>query len=388
MVAALIVLVTAVCALAVWRSRTTDRDLGSARDRTTYATLHTASLAAPHLRNGLTRDGLRKGLRPLRSLLGTPALAVVSADGLVVWDGEGHAYADQALADAATTLTSGRTVPSGPQRPGAGRAETLRHAVAAPLVQDDLVVGALVAYTPVESAGLVRAVDEVARFVSTQLELGELDHSRARAMEAEVRALRAQISPHFVYNALSAIASFVRTDPDRARELLLEFADYTRYSFRRTGDFTSLADELRSVDRYLVLERARLGPRLSVSVTVAPEVLAVAIPFLSVQPLVENAVQHGLAGKPGPGLVTVSAADVGPECLIAVEDDGVGMEPDDLRRALTRSTAADGIGLANVDERLRAIYGDAYGLVVDTAPNAGTRVCMRIPKYRAGVRAL
>ena len=97
-------------------------------------------------------------------------------------------------------------------------------------------------------------------------------------MEAEVRALRAQISPHFIYNSLGAIASFVRTDPDRARELLLEFADFTRYSFRRHGEFTTLAEELRSIERYLLLEQARFGDRLRVTLQVAPEVLPVSDP--------------------------------------------------------------------------------------------------------------
>ena len=113
-------------------------------------------------------------------------------------------------------------------------------------------------------------------------------------MDAELRALRAQISPHFIYNALAAIASFVRTDPDRARELLLEFADFSRYALRRGGDFTTLADELRNVERYLVLKQARFGDRLTVSLRVAPEVLPVAILFLAIQPRVENAVLHGL----------------------------------------------------------------------------------------------
>jgi two-component system LytT family sensor kinase len=190
-----------------------------------------------------------------------------------------------------------------------------------------------------------------------------------------------------VYNALSAIASFVRTDPERARELLLEFADYTRYSFRRHGDFTTLSDELESIDRYLALERARFGDRLSVTVRVAPEVLPVALPFLCLQPLVENAVQHGLAPKPGPGNVHVVAEDAGPECLITVEDDGIGMDPTELQRVLTRETTNDSIGLANVDERLRSVYGDAYGLLIETAPEAGTKVSLRIPKFRSGVHA-
>jgi len=378
--------VVAATSLVLWRALRRERGLGSDRDRATYSTLHTASQAAFHLRAGLTPDGARKASKPLRVLLGTPALAIVVGDGVLAWDGRGSSHRSSALSDAAATLRTGRTVPLGPHRDGHFE-ETLRYCVSAPLIQDELVVGAIVAYAWVESAGLVRAVEEVASFVSTQLDLGELDRSKARAMEAEVRALRAQISPHFVYNALSAIASFVRTDPERARELILEFADYTRYSFRRQGDFTTMADELRSIDRYLSLERARFGDRLVVSVTVAPEVLAVAIPFLCLQPLVENAVQHGLAGKPGPGTLTIIAQDVGPDCLISIEDDGLGMDPTELRRTLTGESGTEGIGLANVDERMRRLYGDAYGLVVETAPEAGTKVSLRIPKYRAGVHA-
>src|SRR5690606_12352654 len=113
------------------------------------------------------------------------------------------------------------------------------------------------------SAGpvLLRAAAEVARYVSSQLELAELDESRARLNRAEVRALRAQISPHFVYNALTTIASFIRTDPNRARELLIEFADFTRYSFRTAGEFTTLAEELNNIHRYIRLEKARFGNR-------------------------------------------------------------------------------------------------------------------------------
>ena len=124
----------------------------------------------------------------------------------------------------------------------------------------------------------MQATLETARWVSTQLAWHELDSSRARLAQAELRALRAQISPHFIYNALGAIASFVRTDPERARELIMEFAEFTRYSFRSHGEFTTLAEELRSIDRYLTLERARFGERLKVRLRIAPEVLPVVLP--------------------------------------------------------------------------------------------------------------
>ena len=216
----------------------------------------------------------------------------------------------------------------------------------------------------VPDRGSGAATDEVAAWVSGQLDLAELDASRRRLVEAEVRALRAQISPHFVYNSLATIASFVRTDPERARELLLEFADFTRYSFRRQGEFTTLAEELRSIDRYLLLEKARFGDRLRVVLRIAPEVLPVQIPYLCLQPLVENAVQHGLARREqaarSPSWPATSTASAG-----SPRGRRGGQRPRAVRRALAGAT--DSVGLANVDERLRHTFGDEYGLVVETA---------------------
>jgi two-component system LytT family sensor kinase len=257
--------------------------------------------------------------------------------------------------------------------------------VAAPVVVDGVREGVLLAYTAtVPSVQLVRATGEVARWVAGQVALAGLDAERARAAEAELRALRDQISPHFVYNCLAAIASFVRTDPDRARELLLEFADFTRYSFRREA-FTTLAEELRNVERYLVLEQARFGDRLGVDLRISPEVLPVTIPLLTVQPLVENAVRHGMADRPV--TVRVEAVDAGEDAVISVEDDGTGADPEEVRAALDGAVGSESVGLLNVDSRLRRAFGDGAGLAVETAPGAGTRVVFRVPKYAAGVRA-
>ncbi len=369
----------------MWRRR----HLGSEADRATFRTLHRASLASPALREGLTADSAERSARHLRALLGTPALAITDTVGCLAWDGGGDHHAAQLPALVAATLERGRT--RGFERgdlPCAAAACEVRTAVLSPLVVEERIVGTLAAFAPYQTAGLARAADEVATWVSGQLALAELDHSRARLAEAEVRALRAQISPHFVYNSLGAIASFVRTDPDRARELLLEFADFTRYSFRRHGEFTTLAEELRSVERYLLLEQARFGDRLQVRLSVAPEVLPVAVPFLCVQPLVENAVRHGLegvAGSTGVGHVTITARDRGQDCVISVEDDGAGEDPERVRRALAGDASLDSVGLGNVDARLRTTYGDDYGLVVETAPGAGTRVVVRVPKFAAGV---
>jgi two-component system LytT family sensor kinase len=368
------------------------KHFGTSADKATYATLHTASLATPSLREGLTPEAAGKASKHLRDLLGTAAIAICDSSGVLAWDGVGGSYESyhrgEVKAIAAATLRTGRTAVLGAHDVACGDPQCpVRTAVVAPIVTEDRVVAVLVAYSPRSSAALVRATEEVARWVSGQVELAELNKERTRAMEAELRALRAQISPHFIYNALAAIASFVRTDPERARELLLEFADFSRYALRRGGEFTTLSDELRNVERYLVLEQARFGERLKVSLLIAPEVLSVAIPFLVVQPLVENAVRHGLDGTSGIGRITIRAEDRGLEAEISVDDNGTGSDPEVIRAALAGESSGDSVGLGNVDARLRQVYGDAYGLVVETAPEAGTKVSFRVPKYSSGVHA-
>ncbi|TDD90726.1 GAF domain-containing protein [Actinomadura darangshiensis] len=392
-----------------------------------FAALHSIACVSPPLRAGLTEDAARSTARRLRSLLGAEVVALVAVrapqapDGfddepeaeevrdaplLLAWDGAGRgAHAAGAVGHALPVLASGRPRVIAPELLTCGGSRCrVQVAMVAPLIVEGRVEGALTAYWRSPSTARVRAVAEAARLVTGRLELAELDAARIRLAEAEVRALRAQISPHFVYNSLTTIASFVRTDPERARGLLLDFADFARYSFRNPRDFTTLADELRSIDRYLLLERARFGERLRCNVEIAPEVLPVAVPFLALQPLVENAIRHGMAGGREPFHISIVARDSGAEAAISVEDDGVGMDPERLQEILsapvgrpgptgwgsvaTRSrqdAGAPGIGLANVDERMRQVYGDEYGLTVETALGAGTKVSLRVPKYRPGV---
>ncbi|KGN38094.1 sensor histidine kinase [Knoellia subterranea] len=373
--------------LGIWLAgRGRRRGFLSTVDRVTYSTLHTASLASRHLSEGLTPETAERAGRHLLAILGATSVALCDANGVLSWTGPGAHHSPDAHAHADATRTSGAPTVLGSDAITCGDPDCpIRAAVTTPLIADERVVGTLTAYAPAASAGLARAAGELARWVSAELDVAELGRARTRAMEAELRALRAQISPHFIYNSLGAIASFVRTDPERARELLLEFADFTRYALRQGGPFTTLAEELRNVERYLVLEQARFGERLQVSLLIAPEVLPVRVPYLAVQPLVENAVRHGLATKEGVGHVTITASDQGGEAEISVDDDGVGASPEGVQRILDGQSRSDSVGLGNVDARLRQVYGDDFGLVVETAEGAGTRVSFRVPKYAPGV---
>ena len=180
--------------------RSADPDLGTPVERATFHTLHTASLAAPPLRAGLTEETARRAAGTLRSLLGTEALCLTDRGAVLAWDGPGEDHHRAHVPEqAAETLETGRS--RSVHTDCADPACPLRWAVIAPLTGEDGVLGALVAYGSRESAVLVRAATEVARWASVQLELAELDRSRTRIVEAEIRALRAQISPHFIFNS-------------------------------------------------------------------------------------------------------------------------------------------------------------------------------------------
>ncbi len=387
-VAGVVTLVALAVVFVGFRLLRTNRDLATDAERATFTTLHLASLAGKHLRNGLEPLGAAKAAKHLRVLLRAEALALSDGNSVVAWAGgpaENAASAaspaprahDEVMRLAADVFTSGQTRVV---RRARSSGERSVDAVVAPIRAGAKTLGAVVAFSPRASSGLVRATNEVADWVAAQLELAELESSRRLLVEAEVRALRAQISPHFIYNSLNAIASFINTDPARARDLVLEFADYTRYSFRRHGDFTTIAEELGSIHRYLTLEQARFGERLHVSLQLAPEILSTVIPFLSLQPLVENSVRHGIEGREGVGRISILGRDVGAAAEITIEDDGVGIDPERLRAVLAGRNDGEHVGLRNVDQRLRQVYGDEYGLVIDTALGAGTLITMRVPK--------
>ncbi|WP_205413093.1 histidine kinase [Austwickia chelonae] len=360
--------------------------LSSPEAQATYQALHVASEAARHLRDGLTPKAAGRAARDLRPLLQVSAVSLCDPTEVLAWEGAGEHHHAQALELSRVVLDKGTTV-----RLGAKDLECadpncpIRHAILAPVVNDERTVAVLASYHDTVSADLVRATEAVADWISTQLDLAELSVERERVMEAELRALRAQISPHFIYNSLAAIASFVRTDPPRARELLLEFADFTRYALRKSGPMATLSEELENIQRYLTLEEARFGDRMEVSLMLAPEVLAVQVPTLTIQPLVENAVKHGIETSTGVGHISITARDMGADAEIAIEDDGVGADPEEIR-AMLAGQRGDHVGLVNVDARLRQTFGDEYGLVVETAIGAGAKVSFRVPKYARRVQ--
>jgi two-component system, LytTR family, sensor kinase len=350
-------------------------------DEAMRSALHAATATLPHLRQGLSEESAAKSVGHLRRLTQANALAVADAECVLAIDGDGEGIprVGDPLEDFVTAGRDDRV-----------HVEPRAAAVVAPLTVHGERVGSLVAYF--RDPGRVRPEDtrvmrEAAALVVAQIELSWAAEQEERVARAELRALRAQISPHFIYNALAAVARYIHTRPEEARDLLTEFAEFTRYAFRRERPYVTLADELQYVEKYLRLEQARFGDRLTVRVEVAPEVLGAVLPVLSLQPLVENAVRHGVEARTGGGRLEIVGRDLGNDVELRVADDGPGMDAEHAKRLLRDGAVDGGIGLRNVHGRLRATFGTEYGLKLRSEPGNGTTVTMTIPKFRAGVRA-
>jgi len=226
-------------------------------------------------------------------------------------------------------------------------------------------VAELLAYWVVVTTTLVRDGQEALR--ERELRTSRLETELARA---ELSALRSRLHPHFLFNTLNAITVLMEEDRDRAREMVLRLADLLRHTLRADGrEVVPLAEELATTRRYLAIEEVRFADRLRVEVEVPDDALGVGVPTLLLQPLVENALRHGLAPSPGPGTLAIRAARENGCLHLEVEDDGVGIP----------SRPARGVGLSVTASRLLHRYGDDHALDLEARSPHGTRVHIRIP---------
>ena len=213
-------------------------------------------------------------------------------------------------------------------------------------------------------------------------QLRQAEISRLELTQAELRALRAQINPHFLFNSLNTIRYFVRTDPDQARQLLLNLSDVFQVALK-SGETVALKDEIEFTKSYLALEQARLDERLEVSWFVQDDALLDAeVPTLILQPVVENAVVHGIAPDPDGGRLQIMIMGSGDDLVLQVIDDGMGMDEERLELVKSPSAAPDGsIGTLNIQQRLKTLYKDRGEFKVESAVGRGTTVELRVPLH-------
>lgn len=347
--------------------------------------LYAATATLPHLRRGLTMTTAARALPHLRALTGAAAIALADRSSVLAIEGEGREQVRPGdLLSRLLERTPDDRLHIVPRLVSSDPSCPLRAAVLAPLTVQDKRAGTLITFyrqTGRPSHAELRVVQRAASLVSAQVELSVVPEQEERLAQAELRALRAQISPHFIYNALAAVAGHIHDRPEEARELLIDFSEFTRYLFRDGRSYVTLAEELEYVERYLRLEQARFD-WLQVSVHVPPETAGAVVPAISVQPLVENAVRHGVERRAGTGRVWIEGRVAGSDVELRVTDDGTGIDPERVPAVLAGT--GGGIGLSNVDARLRATFGERYALRIETAPGQGTTVIMTVPNLTGG----
>ncbi len=221
----------------------------------------------------------------------------------------------------------------------------------------------------------VAMAEGLAQLLSTQLSSAELDAQTELATRMELKALQAQINPHFLFNTINTIASLIRTDPDRARELLREFAVFYRRTLENSEDLIAVEDELEQTVRYFGFELARFGEeRVTLSTFIEHGLEGLLVPSFIIQPLVENAVNHAMRAE-GQLKVTVSIRRDGHDVIVSVEDDGIGIKEEEIPFTLQAGYGTGmGIALKNVDDRLKGYFGTASGIKIESTYGVGTRV--------------
>ena len=249
----------------------------------------------------------------------------------------------------------------------------LGSALIVPLRVDNEVVGTIKLYEPKNKLflNLNKTLGEgIAKLLSEQLLRYRYEEQKNLVVTSELRLIQAQVNPHFLFNALNTIMAVVRKDPDQARSLLLHLSNYFRKNLKRSGELATLEEELDHVNSYLVIQKARFGDKLRIVQNIEDRLLKVRLPTFTLQPIVENAVKHGISNMLGAGTVTINARCQDSFVVVSVEDDA---------GAYCEKLKSEGLGMQIVDKRIKNLFGNQYGTDIACQPDELTRVTLRFP---------
>jgi len=353
-------------------------------------TLRIANETLPYLRRGLNEDTAGKTVEIIKTIADVAAVAITDRDKVLAYIGAGsdhHKPGGPIMTDATKTVIHSGELMVIKNRYGLicpVEGCPLESAVIAPLKCKGEVAGTVKLYQVSQgdvNPAVVKLAEGVAQMLGLQMELSELDRQAQLVTKAELDALQAQINPHFLFNTLNTIIMFSRTNPETARRLLIRLATFFRYALKRHGHFNSIKEETEYLNTYLVLEKARFRDKLRIIRDIDESLLDYQVPVLTIQPLVENAIKHGILPKEGQGTVWIRAfLEEEEEIIFEIKDDGVGIPPEKMPHILTLGYGSgNGVGLSNVHERLKGLFGEEYGLSIESSPGEGTSVFIRIP---------
>ena len=324
--------------------------------------LDIANKTLPLFRN-VNSESLRKVCDIIRRDIKADAVAITNTDHVLAYVGVGeNNYRDSDDIISPTTrqaMNTGEIIIKNNDE--AHRTPEIHSMLVIPLREQGIVTGTLKIYY-CHAHQITSSLQDMAvglsQIISTQLEVSRAEQLREMANKAELRALQSKINPHFLFNALNAISSSIRLNPDTARQLIFNLSRYLRYNIELKDDeLIDIKKELYQIKDYIAIEQARFGDKLTVIYDIDEEVSCV-IPSLLIQPLVENAIVHGIQPCKGKGVVTISVEECGNRVRIAVRDTGNGIDPQMIARVEADEMPGNKIGLLNVHQRVKLLYGE------------------------------
>ncbi|MFD2177434.1 sensor histidine kinase [Veronia pacifica] len=238
---------------------------------------------------------------------------------------------------------------------------------------DSQVIGSIKLYEPKRklfSAINLTMGEGIARLLSNQILTGRFLHQQSLLTEAELKLLRAQVNPHFLFNALNTISAVIRREPDKARELIQHLSTFFRTNLRQKQELIPLQQELKQLNAYLKLEHARFADRMDVSIDIDPSLATIRLPSFTLQPLVENAIKHGISQMMEAGSIQISGFYSDNHIILQVEDNAGLYQPD---------IQTEGLGTHIVDKRLKNQFGDEFGLTMTYKTEQWTRATVTLP---------
>lgn len=358
--------------------------------------LHIADQMLVQLQNGLTEASATAISRLLLKTTGASAVSITDHEKILshVGIGDDHHLPGHSVLTEATkrVLQSGKmSIPRSIDEihcPEKGC--PLAVAIIVPLKKSDEVIGVLKFYF--SNPKQIKPVDEevaqgLGKLLSHQIEVVSARNQAQLIREAEIKALQAQINPHFLFNSLNTIVSLIRTQPDLARRLLIQLGHFFRQNLNASlHELVALKQELDHAWAYLDIEQARFAERLSVKIEHDAQLENVQLPPLTLQPLIENGIRHGLKGLGRTGELMISVTESNGSALVSVEDNGVGIPPERISELLhSRIQSQEGTGLAlyNVNQRLIHHFGEEAGLHIESELEKGTCIWFKVPnKYK------
>jgi len=344
-----------------------------------------------YFKKGLTTESARKSAEVIYKSGDFDAVAITDKETILVHIGEGaDHHLPGRICKTAVTIEALNTgiMAIAQDREGISCEDyncKLSSAIVMPLNDGLEVRGAIKLYKTTNTIGDhdIELAKGLGNIFSSQLELARLEENEKQTLKAEMRALQAQINPHFLFNAINTIVSLVRTSPESARSLLLHLSDFFRMNMQNSKELISIENEIQRLKAYLKIEKARFGDKLSVAYFLEGN-LQDEIPPLLIQPLVENAVKHGINKSVEGGTVQIHVKEEVSFIKISVIDDGVGMSADDLAKIECHEETC-GIGLSNVYKRIKTFYGDHAQFQVESQIGHGTRIDIVLPRKTSEV---